>query len=64
MEAVAIVRHNLQKFPDEYVPNDSTPIILTATGDQAGAERILERWFERHPDRERARRLLINMRGS
>lgn len=63
-EAVAIVRRNLARFPDEYIPNESMAFILRATGDQAGAERILERWLERHPDHERARRLLINMRGS
>jgi len=61
-EAIAIMRHNRDLFPDEYEPAESIAFILRATGDQAGAERILEDWLQRHPDHVRARRLLLNMR--
>jgi hypothetical protein len=63
VEGNAALRRNLEKFPNEYVPNESVAFILDDGGDKAGAIRVLEAWLERHPDHARARRLLVNIRG-
>lgn len=63
MEGNVALRRNLEKFPDDYVPNESVAFILDDGGDKAGAVRLLEAWLERHPDHARARRLLVNIRG-
>ena len=62
-EATAILSHNLEKFPEEYIPNESMAFILNERGDKEPALRILERWLEKHPTHDRARNLLINLRG-
>jgi len=62
-EARAIAAANLARFPNEYIPNESTAFLLRDAGDRAGAIRLLEDWLTSHPDHARARRLLINMRG-
>ena len=62
-DAITLFRWNLAKFPDEYVPNESVAFALWDTGEEASALEILEGWLSRHPDHDRARRLLINLRG-
>ncbi len=62
-EAIAVLRRNLEKFPEEYVPNESVAFALFDGGDRASAYRILEEWLVDHPDHDRARRLLINLRS-
>ncbi len=58
-----VLRRNLEKFPNEYGPNESVAFILDDGGDKAGAIRVLEAWLDQHPDHARARRLLVNIRG-
>jgi len=62
-QAIAIIEANYARFPDEYVPNESMAFILSDQGEQERAEAILVRWLEKHPDHDRARQLLINLRG-
>ena len=62
-QAIAIIEANYARFPDEYVPNESMAFILDDAGETERALEILERWLERHPDHDRARRLIVNMRG-
>lgn len=62
-DATAIIRRNLAKFPEEYIPNESMAFILDEAGDRAAARRILEQWLAKHPDHARARRLLVNLGG-
>lgn len=61
--AVALMEANYARFPERYIPNESMAFIRRDSGDLAGALEILERWLEQHPNHERARNLLINMRG-
>jgi len=63
VEAMAIIRRNHAMFPEEYIPTESLAFMLDETGDRAGALRLLEQWLERNPDHQRARRLLLNLRG-
>ena len=62
-QAIAIIEANYARFPDEYVPNESLAFVLSDQGEQERAEAILQRWLEKHPDHDRARQLLINLRG-
>jgi hypothetical protein len=62
-DALVIIRRNHANYPEEYIPTESLAFMLDETGDRAGALRLLEQWLERHPDHQRARRLLINLRG-
>ncbi len=62
-EATAILSRNLEKFPELYIPNESMAFILNARGEQESALRILEQWLDKHPDHDRARNLLSNLRG-
>ena len=62
-EATAILRRNLEKFPEEYIPNESMAFVLRDRGELESALRVLEQWLNQHPDHDRARQLLINMRG-
>lgn len=59
----ALIAANLERFPNEYTPNESMAFILSSTGRREAAMAILERWLATHPDHARARRLLTNMRG-
>jgi tetratricopeptide (TPR) repeat protein len=61
--ALAIFRQNLATFPQEYVPNESMAVVSFDRGEHESAFRILEQWIERHPDHDRARRLLVNLRA-
>ncbi len=62
-EATAILSRNLEKFPEEYIPNESMAFILNESGEHESALRILEQWLDKHPNHDRARNLLINLRG-
>lgn len=62
-DAVAILESNLERFPDQYIPIESMAFVRESQGDLEAATGMLESWLERNPDHERARRLLINMRG-
>ncbi len=61
-EATAVLSRNLEKFPEEYIPNESMAFILNERGEKEPALRILEQWLDKHPDHDRARNLLINLR--
>ncbi|MCZ6659418.1 MAG: c-type cytochrome [Gammaproteobacteria bacterium] len=62
-EATAILSRNLEKFPEEYIPNESMAFILRDRGELESALQVLEQWLDKHPNHDRARQLLINMRG-
>jgi Photosynthetic reaction centre cytochrome C subunit len=59
----AVLEGNLRKFPHEYIPNESMAFVLFDAGERDAAFHILERWLQEHPDHERARRLLTNLRA-
>ena len=63
-EATVVISRNLKKFPEEYIPNESMAFLLDERGEKEQAMRILEQWLDKHPDHDRARNLLINIRGS
>jgi tetratricopeptide (TPR) repeat protein len=62
-DATAVLRRNLEKFPEEYIPNESMAFILDESGEKEAALRVLEQWLDKHPNHDRARNLLINLRG-
>ncbi len=59
----ALIRANLTRFPKEYTANESMAFILHDAGKREEAYGILERWLRQHPDHDRARRLLTNLRS-
>jgi len=63
VEGRALVAANLRHFPAEYIPTESSAFMLRDAGDTDGAIQLLERWLQSHPDHDRARQLIINMRA-
>jgi len=62
-DALAVFRHNLRQFPDEYIPNESLADALWFRGERESAIKMFEAWLERHPDHEMARRRLAKLRS-
>jgi len=62
-KALQLFKHNLQKFPDEYIPNESLGDLLWFSGDRAGGIVYFEKWVAAHPDHEMGRRRLLNMQA-
>ena len=62
-EGHKLIEANLERFPEQYVPNESMAFMLRSTDRLDEAIAVLEKWLETHPDHARARRLLVNMRG-
>jgi hypothetical protein len=61
-EGHALVEANFDRFPEQYVPNESMAFILADSDRMDEAIALLEKWLEGHPDHARARRLLVNLR--
>lgn len=59
----ALIAANLAKFPEEYIPHESMAFVLADTERMEEALALLEKWIESHPDHDRAKRLLINLRA-
>lgn len=59
----ALIEANLAKFLEEYIPHESMAFILSSTDRKEEAFALLEKWIEIHPDHDRAKRLLINLRA-
>lgn len=62
--AIALFEHNRERFPGDYLPQESVAFALDDAGDRPAALTVLEAWLERHPNHERARNLLLNMQAS
>lgn len=63
VEGRALVAANLRHFPTEYIPTESSAFMLQDAGDIDGAIQLLERWLQSHPNHDRARQLILNMRA-
>lgn len=60
--ALALFQHNRTRFPSAYTTHESVAFALSVNDKEAAYE-ILEAWLANHPEHDRARRLLINMRS-
>ena len=63
-KALPIFLANRARFPNEYLTHESVAFVLARSSeDRPQAFQILEDWLEDHPDHDRARRLLVNLRA-
>jgi tetratricopeptide (TPR) repeat protein len=62
-QAVALFEANYERFPDDYLPIESMAFIWSDSDRPERAFEILEEWLQKHPDHDRARQLLVNLRG-
>lgn len=58
----AILEANHARFPEEYEPLESLAFIRASSGRAEEAFALLEGWLVTHPDHDRARHLLVNLR--
>jgi tetratricopeptide (TPR) repeat protein len=61
-DALVVFRANLERFADQYIPNESLADALIQTDEQEAGVRLFEAWLEKHPDHETARRRLRALR--
>lgn len=62
-DALRLFRHNLERFPSEFAPHESLADALVRSGrDVEAGLAVIERWLDQHPDDDRARRVLLNLR--
>lgn len=62
-QALAIFQANAARFPGEYLPQESLASILFGRGEREQALALLQAWLEKHPDHERAQRLIDNLQA-
>ena len=62
-DGVRFMRRNYEMFPGEYIPLESLVFTTFEDGDREEAFRMLQSWLDDHPDHDRARRLMVNLRN-
>ncbi len=60
-KAVALFEENFRRFPGEYIPLETMAFVF-ADSQPERAFALLEGWLAEHPDHDRGRQLLINLR--
>lgn len=60
--SVTIFRHNLERYPDQYIPHESlADALIFGNGREEGIA-LYESWLQEHPDHETARRRLTGLK--